>query len=142
MGSDDCEIAKRLGVSNLLQGFTTIPFYRFGHDGLELFQIFRGAPTDIVMLSRGESQSALFRPRPVNHADVLVGVGNAMNIEKAGSDQSASSRRSGRRPFSDEFDFEAAFLSGFPERGLFGIFVEFDMAAKGKPLIELTMVDE
>jgi hypothetical protein len=129
-------------VSNLLQRFSAIPFYGLGHRRLKLPQVFRCAPTNIVMLGRRESQRALFGPRPINHADMFVGIGDAMDVQKTRSDQRARSRRSGWRSFADEFHFEAAFFPRFAESGLFGIFIEFDMPAERKPFVELTMVDQ
>jgi hypothetical protein len=94
------------------------------------------------MLGSSESQRASLGACPVNHADVFVSVRDAMDVQKAGSDQGASSRRGGGWAFANQFDFKAAFFPGFAEGGLFGIFVKFDMAAEREPFVELTMMDE
>jgi hypothetical protein len=94
------------------------------------------------MLSRGEGQRALFGSCPIDHADVLVGVRDPMDIQKAGGNQGTCSGGSGGGPFANQFNFEAAFFLGFAEGGLFGIFVEFDMSAEWEPFIEFAMVDE
>ena len=94
------------------------------------------------MFFGSEGKSAIFRSSPIDHADVFVGVGDAMDVEKAGSNQGAGAGRGRGRPFADEFDFEATFLFGLAEGGLFGIFVEFDVAAEGEPFVEFAMVNE
>jgi hypothetical protein len=94
------------------------------------------------MFSRREGKIAIPRPRPVDHADVFVGIGDAVDIKEPGRNKSpgAMARRWGT--FSQQFHFEAAFLLGFAHGGLFRIFVQLDVAAERKPLVELAVVDE
>ena len=99
-------------------------------------------PADVVVFRIGESHGAVFGSRPVDHADVFVGVGDAVDIEKARCDESAGARLSGGRSIADEFDIEARFFAGFTKSGLLRILGEFDMAAEREPFVELAMVHE
>jgi hypothetical protein len=92
------------------------------------------------MLEFGACQRTVFRTCPVNHPDVLVRVGDTMNVEKAWGDQRARSRFGGRRAVSDQLDFQPALLARLSQSGLFRIFIEFNVPAEGEPLVQLAMV--
>ena len=83
-----------------------------------------------------------FGTRPVNHADVLVRLVNAMDVEKARRDERAGAGRSRGRTFAEQFHVEAAFFLRLAQRGLLRVLVQFDVPAQRQPLAELAMVDE
>ena len=107
-----------------------------------MVEFFGGTPADVVMFGSGEGKGAVPGPRPVDHADMFVSVGDAVDIEKARGQESASARAGGGRAFAEQFDVEAAFFFGLAERGSFGVFIQFDVAAEWQPFVEVAMVDE
>lgn len=129
-------------LADLLEGLEAVPFHGAGHRGSQGVEFGCGAPTDGVVFGGGERDVARLYASEVNHADVFVSGVDAVDIEEAGCDESAGAGFGGGRTFADEFDFETAFLAGFAEGGLFGILIEFDMSAEGKPAIEFSMMDD
>lgn len=95
-----------------------------------------------MVLRLGQRNIPFARACPINHADVLMRIGDAVNIEEAGSDQGQRSGLSGGGAFPDQFDFEAALFEGFPQGGLFRVFIKLDVTANGEPIIELSMVHQ
>ena len=77
---------------------------------------------------------------PVNHPDMLVGIGDAMDIEKPGSDERTGAGPGRRRPFPNELDLQTALLPGFAQRGLLRVFVQFDVPSQRQPLVEFVVV--
>ena len=55
------------------------------------------------MLLGGESERTTFRPREVNHADVLMRVCNAMDIEKARREESTRAGFGSWGPLTEQF---------------------------------------
>ncbi len=94
------------------------------------------------MLGSGKGERTVAGAGPVDHADVLVRVADAMDVEKARGDQGAGAGFGRGRPIANEFDVETAFLFGLAQGGGFRVFVELDVAAEGKPFVELAMMDE
>lgn len=129
-------------LADLLEGLEAVPFHGAGHRGRQGIEFGCGAPTDGVVFGGGESDVARPDARKVDHADVLVSGMDAVDIEKAGCDESPGAGFGGGWTFADEFDLKTAFLAGFAEGGLFGILVEFDVASEGKPAVEFTMMDD
>jgi len=94
------------------------------------------------MLLVGQSELAAFRSSPINHANMLVCIGDMMNIEKTRRDQCAGASAGGRRAFAKEFHLESAFLLRFAKRCLLRIFIEFHMPPDGEPFIQLAMMNQ
>jgi len=94
------------------------------------------------MFRGGELDVAALGPRPVDHADVLVRVVDAMDVEKPRGDERAGAGRRRGRTFTEKFHVETAFLLGLAQGGLFRVLVQLDVPAEGQPLIELAMMDE
>lgn len=65
-----------------------------------------------------------------------------MDIEEARANERARAGFGRGRTLADEFHLEAAFLARFAERGLLGVFVQFDVPAQRKPAVELAVMDE
>lgn len=95
-----------------------------------------------MVFLRGQPRGAGARPREVDEADVLVGFGDAVNVQEAWGDEGAGAGLGGGGAFPDQLDLEAAFLSDLAEGGLFGVLVELDMSAERQPFAEPAMVDE
>ena len=95
-----------------------------------------------MVLFSSQRERAISRTCPIDHADVLVRVRDAVNIEEPRRDQSSGTGRSRWRPFAQQFDVQAALLLGFANRRLFGIFIQFDVASERQPLVELAVMDE
>ena len=93
------------------------------------------------MLRNCQRQRAVLGSGPVNHADVLVSLRDAMDIQEPGSDERSRARLGGWRSLAEQFDLESAFLLGFAQSGLLRIFIQFDMSPKRQPLFELPMVN-
>ena len=93
------------------------------------------------MLRSCQRQRSVLGSGPINHADVLVSLRDAMDIQEPGGDQRSRSRLGRWRPLADQFDLQSAFLLGFAQSGLLRIFIKFDMSTKRQPLIELPMVN-
>jgi hypothetical protein len=127
---------------DFFDGLAAIPFHGVGHGGLERIEIGGGTPADVVMLGLGKRHRAVFGPCPVNHANVLVGIRDAVNVEKARRNQGARAGFGGGRAFAEELDVQAAFLFSFAQRGDFRVFVEFNVAANGQPFVQLAMMDQ
>src|SRR5688572_30472260 len=69
-----------LPLRKFLNSLPAVPFYRVGHRRHERIEFVTGTPADVVMLPGGKSHRPIFRASPVDHADVFVGVSNAMDI--------------------------------------------------------------
>lgn len=95
-----------------------------------------------MVLRFGQRNIPFARACPIDHADVVMRIGDAVNIEEARGDQGDGSGLCGRRAFADQFNFEAALFKCFAECGLLRVFIEFDMATNRKPLVELSMVHQ
>src|SRR5215813_6966835 len=94
------------------------------------------------MLAGRKSDGAILRPRPIDHSDVFMGVGDSMDIEETRRDEGPGAITGGRRPLADEFHFEAAFFPGFPKRSLFRVFVQLNMPSQRQPTIQLPVVNQ
>ena len=67
-----------------------IPFNGIGHRRRQFFQIVSAAPADVVMFFRCKFYGGrIFWSRPINQADVLVRVVDAVDVEKARRDERA-----------------------------------------------------
>ena len=95
-----------------------------------------------MMLLFGQSKLAAFRPSPIDHPDMLMRIGDMMNIKETWSDKSPRAVTSGRRPFAKQFHIKPAFLPGLPQCRLFRIFIQFHMSADRQPLIQLPMMND
>src|SRR5947209_4029470 len=95
-----------------------------------------------MVLGGGKGEAAVSGARPINHADVLVRVSDAMNVQEARSNQSPCACTGGGRAFAEQFDLKTTFLPGFAQGSLFRVLVQFDMAAERQPLVQLTMVNQ
>src|SRR5262249_50119504 len=99
-------------------------------------------PADIVMLFNGQDKRTALRSREVNHSNVFVRVGNAMNVEKAGRNESTRAWLTDRRSVADEVHVQTAFFFGFAQgRGL-RFFVEFNMSAEWQPFAKLPVMNQ
>ena len=58
------------------------------------------------------------------------------------SDERASAGLGRRRTITNQLNIKTRFLAGFAKRGLFGIFIQFDMAAERKPLVQFAMMHQ
>ena len=94
------------------------------------------------MFLGGECELAVLGPRPVNHADVLVRVVDAMDVEKARRDERARAGLGRGRTFAEQFHVEAAFFLRLAQRGLLRVFVQFDVPAERQPFVQLAMMDQ
>jgi hypothetical protein len=94
------------------------------------------------MLPGSERQRSIFWPRPINHADMFVRIGDTMNVEEPRRDERARAGRSCGRAFANQLHIKPAFFPGLAQRGDFRIFVQFNMPAERQPFVELAMVDE
>lgn len=131
-----------LGRPQLLQRLLTIPFDGAGQRGIKLFETVAIDPPDVVMFLGRERQGASLNPGEINHPDVLVSRGNAVDIEKPGGDQGSGSGLGGRRAFADQFNLQSGFLPGLAQSRRLGILVEFDVAAHWQPASQAAMEDE
>ena len=93
------------------------------------------------MFFGGELNGSSLGSRPINHADVLVRVADAMDVEKTRRDERARAGRGRGRALTNQFNVESAFLFRLAERGTVRIFVQFDVPAERQPLAELAMMD-
>ena len=82
------------------------------------------------------------RTGPIDHSDVFVSLVDAMDIEKAWSNQGPAAVFRGRWPIADQFHGKPALFLGFPQRRLFRILVEFDMPTEWQPLIQFAMMNQ
>ena len=67
---------------------------------------------------------------------------DAMDVEKARSDERARARRSRGWTLAEQLHFESAFFLRLAQRGLFRVLVQLDVPAERQPLVELAMMDE
>lgn len=134
--------AGKASGADLAECGEAVPTDGAGKGRLEAFEILLGAPLDGEVFLGGEARGACDGSREVNEADVLVGVGDAVDVKEARRDQGAGSLLGGRRAFADELDLEAAFLPDLAMGGLLGVLVELDVAAEWQPLAEATVEDE
>ena len=95
-----------------------------------------------MVFLRGQPRGAGTWPREVDEADVLVGVGNAVDVEEAWGDEGAGAGLGGGGAIPDQIDLQAAFLADLAEGGLLGVLVQLDMPAERQPFAEAAMVDE
>ncbi len=79
---------------------------------------------------------------PVNHADVFMRVGDAMDVEESRRDQGARARLCRRRAFADQFHVEAALFLRLAQRGNLRVLVQFNVAAERQPFVEPAMMNE
>jgi hypothetical protein len=92
--------------------------------------------------SEVQGRRCVARPGKVDHADMFMRGADAMDIEKPGRQQRAGSWFRRGRPFTEQFDIQPAFFTGFAQRRLFWIFVQLDMSAERQPLVQGSMMDE
>jgi len=127
---------------HLVDGFAAVPFHGVRHGRLQSVQFFGRAPADVVMFFGSERNCSIFRARPIDHANVLMAIGDAMDVEKSRRDKRASAIAGGGRALAQNFDIKPAFFLGFTKSGLLRIFVEFYVSAEGQPFVEVAMVNE
>ena len=89
-----------------------------------------------------QGEFPIFGPRPINQPDVFVRFRNAMDVQKARRDEGARAGRSGGRTFSEQLDFQPAFLARLAQGGLLRVFVQFDVPAERQPFVELAVMNE
>src|SRR5664279_6044389 len=90
----------------------------------------------------GGGAAATLGPRPIHHADVLVGVVDAVNVEETRRDERAGARPGGGRTFAEQLNLQTAFFLRLAQRGLLRVFVQFDVSAERQPFIELAMMNQ
>src|SRR5256885_10595740 len=73
--------------AHLLEGFAAVPFDGIGHGGGEGIKLVTPAPAGVVVLVIREGQDTLARASPIKHADMVVRIGDAMNVKGAGPHQ-------------------------------------------------------
>src|SRR6185437_8401526 len=130
-------------IRHFLNGLVAIPLHRPGHWRLQRIQLLRRTPADVVMLPGGALHGrGILRPRPINHADVLMRAGNAMNIQKPGRNQRARSRTGSGRALAEQNNIQTAFFLRLAQGSLFRVFIQLDMAAERQPGVQLAMMDE
>lgn len=127
---------------NLVDGFEAIPFHCVGHGWLEGVQFGGGRPTNGVVFFFGQGHGAALGTRPVDETDVLVGIADAVDVQKTGGDQGAGAGAGRGRAFTDEFDVETALFFGFAQSSLFRFLLQLDVPTERQPLAELAMMDE
>ena len=95
------------------------------------------------MFCGGELQGSrrITRPGKIDHTNVLMRSADPMDVQKPGRQQRARSRLGGGRSFAEQFHVQAALLLGFAQRGLFRVFVEFDVATQRQPFVQFAMVN-
>src|SRR6266516_7171774 len=106
-----CESMVRLSLAgvprsasrDLFKRLVTIPFHGVAHRRLECVEFGGGTPTDVEMLGSRKSDLAVLWSSPVNHADVFMRVGDAMDVKEPRRDQGARARLCRRRAFADQF---------------------------------------
>ena len=94
------------------------------------------------MFGISQSQGTVLWPGPINESDVFVSIGDAMDVKKAGSNQSAGAGFRGGWAFAEEFDVKTAFLLRFTNGGDLWVLIQFDMPAERQPFIQLAMMDQ
>ena len=94
------------------------------------------------MLDGRQGNPAVPWASPVNHPDVLVCVGDAVDVEETRRNQRARARLRCGRPLADQFHIEAALLLRFTQCRDFRIFVELDVPAEWQPFVEFAMMDQ
>src|SRR5947207_14821327 len=108
----------RLASRDFFERLAAIPFHGIAHRRPECVEFGVGTPPDVVMLESRKSDTSILWSGPVNHADVLVRVGDAMNVEEPRRDEGARARLRRPRAFADQCDLEAAFCSRLAQRVL------------------------
>src|SRR5260221_7355154 len=83
---------------DFFERFPAVPLHRLAHRRSKVIQLGGGAPADVVMLGGSEGERSIFRPRPVDHADVFVRVANAMDVQKTRRNEGARARPGRRGP--------------------------------------------
>src|SRR3989442_176240 len=95
----------------------------------------------MVFISR-ESQRSVLRTRPINHADMLMRVADAVDVQEPWSNQGACVGASCGRSFAEQFHIESGLFPPFAQGGLLRIFIQFNVPAERQPLVQLPMMDE
>ena len=94
------------------------------------------------MLESRKSDTSVLWSGPVNHADVLVRVGDAMNVQKARREKRAGARLGRRRTLAEQLDFQSTLLSRLTQGSLFRVLIQFNVPAERQPLVQLAMVNQ
>ena len=128
---------------DFLNCFAAVPLYCVGHARLQRVQLVSRAPADVVVFFGGARDvGGVFWACPVNHSDVLVCVGDAVNIQKPRGDQCACAGAGGWWTFAKQRDVHTALFPGFAQCRLFRVLIQFDVAAQRQPCIQFAMVDQ
>ncbi len=93
-----------------------------------------------MLFSRQFHFGGVFWSRPINQADVLVRLVDAMDVEKARRDERTRAGRSCRRTFADQFHVESAFFFRLAQRSLLRVFVQLDVPAERQPFAKFAVV--
>src|SRR5437016_723830 len=98
----------RSASRDLFKRLATIPFHGVAHRRLECVEFAGRTPADVVMLVSRKGDLPVLWSSPVNHADVFMRVGDAMDVQEPRRDQGARARLRRRWAFADQFHVEAA----------------------------------
>ena len=119
----------------LAQRGVAIIFHGVAHDGLQVIQFLRVAPTNGVMLGWCKSGLPRFWACEINHANMFVRFTYAMNIQEARANERARAGTCCWRALANQLNIKAALLFGFTQRGLLWVLIKFNVAAQRKPSI-------
>src|SRR5437867_2027616 len=95
-----------------------------------------------MMFIGREGQRPILRARPINHADMLMRLADAVDVQEPWSNQGARAGARGGRSFAEQFHVESALLSRFAQGGLLRILIQFNVPAQRQPLVQLAMVNQ
>src|SRR6185503_3236476 len=106
------------------------------HWRLELVELLAREPVDVMMLGCRQRERAGFRPREIDHSDVLMDLIDSMDVEKPWRDEGARTRFGGRRPLADHLHVEPALLACLAQGRLLRLLIQFHMTSQREPFIE------
>jgi hypothetical protein len=128
---------------NFSQGFLRVKNQRLAQTPFRFFQIFFIHPTDSLVFLGVKGGFPSFHPGEINHSDMPMGFFNQVDIHiSRGQQWDKTGFFLKRRSFAYQFHVQSAFFLGFPERGGFGIFVQFNMPPNREPAVQLFVKDE
>ena len=90
----------------------------------------------------GVDATATLGPRPVNHPNVLVRIGDAMDVEESRRNQRTGAGAGGGWTFTEQFHVEAAFFLRLAQRRLLRVFIQFDVPAQWQPPVQFPMMNQ
>src|SRR5437867_11683723 len=95
-----------------------------------------------MMFIGREGQRPILRARPINHADMLMRLADAVDVQEPWSNQGARAGASCGWSFAEQFHLEPTLLSRFAQGGLLRILIQFNVPAQRQPLVQLAMMNQ